>query len=234
MNSEQRRKIAKYGFGMAPISARMQGRYDLAVEAMLDYLAGDSEDIEPELLSELKGMFNRCIRKDQRDWFSVYSQFGEPSRSDCSRIVAQLADLRASVVSGDHQKGESTATSLRAGSLPTYLTNFRNRGPSHDRDGISGWIYVLSTREQPGYLKIGKTTRSVLARVKEINRATGVLFPFSPRAVFRVENAGVAEREVFALLQDYRLRSDREFFEMDFRDAVRRIEEHLSASEQTG
>jgi hypothetical protein len=62
-----KKKIPKWGFGMAPISEKMQGRYDYAVQSMLDLLEGKMtfKDIDPDQISALKGMFNRCLRKDQ-------------------------------------------------------------------------------------------------------------------------------------------------------------------------
>ncbi|WP_413789078.1 GIY-YIG nuclease family protein [Bacillus kandeliae] len=45
---------------------------------------------------------------------------------------------------------------------------------------------MLSRREEPNVLKIGMTNRSIEKRIKEINSATGVLFPFSVKRVFKV------------------------------------------------
>jgi hypothetical protein len=86
-------------------------------------------------------------------------------------------------------------------------------------------IYVLSTRELPLFLKIGYTTRSVTERVDEINRATGVIFPFGVRASWRVrdDQGRVVEKKIHQVLKELRVRTDREFFCMDFRDAVKII-----------
>lgn len=210
----------------------MQGRYDLAVESLLAVFASDvpAECIEPDLVSEVKGMLNRCLRKDQWDWFSVFTQLGEPARRDMQRLVPLLSAFRRSVVCGDSPAIAKLKSDLQCAGLPVYLRHFQNGGPAREAGGLSGWIYILSTREQPSILKIGMTRRSVLQRVKEINRATGVLIPFSARAVFRVPDAAAAEREVFSLLSEYRIRVDREFFELDFAVAVRLTEEFLSAS----
>ncbi len=89
-------------------------------------------------------------------------------------------------------------------------------------------IYVLSTRESRDILKIGFTTRSVVDRVTEINSATGVLIPFGVRAVWRVKNAHGCEKELHELFAENRIRNDREFFKLDFRDAFNRIKKILS------
>jgi len=209
----------------------MQGRYDLAVEAVLAFFdEGQAAiDVDPDCLSEVKGMFNRCLRQDQWDWFSVFTQFGEMNRRDMHRIGPLLYELRAALLAGDGARQSDIKAQLVAANLPKYLATFLAGGPSHSPDGISGWIYVLSTREQPRLLKIGKTTRSVFQRVKEINSATGVLYPYSARAIFRVPDAAAAESAVFELLRPYRVRCDREFFELDYQLAASQIGQLLSA-----
>jgi hypothetical protein len=63
----RKRMVPKSGFGMAPISDTMRARYDDAVGSALRYLEGQTESYDVDLghLSELKGMFNRCVRQDQ-------------------------------------------------------------------------------------------------------------------------------------------------------------------------
>src|SRR5205809_4142062 len=74
---------------------------------------------------------------------------------------------------------------------------------------------------------LGFTTRSVEDRVKEINSATGVVFPFSARRIFAVGEARHAERRVFSVLEQYRIRSDREFFKVTYVAAIRALEDCL-------
>jgi hypothetical protein len=76
-------------------------------------------------------------------------------------------------------------------------------------------------------LKIGMTRRTVEDRVREINAATGVAIPFGVRCCWRVKEPSAAERLIHAALADYRVRSDREFFRLDFHEAKRRIQAAL-------
>ena len=229
----QRRIIPKWGFGMAPVSSRMRQRYDMAVQTTLDLLYGNTElnDVPHDDLSELKGMFNRCLRQDQWDWFSVFAEFGEPPYKHMRRIVDELQSLRRSLVSIDYQSAESTVQRLINSNLIQYLSNYQTHLNSQNGLDDAGWIYILSTREQPSVLKIGFTRRSVAQRVNEINSATGVLFPFSARHVFRVKHAQYVEQEIFRLLDQYRIRSDREFFEIPFDEARRLIGQYLYESQ---
>ena len=219
---------------MAPISARMQGRYDYAVQSMIDFFEGKTalEEIEPEQISELKGMFNRCLRKDQWDWFSVFTRFGSPPRQVLRPLIPLLVDLRRGVISGEIHRVERIRLQLLHLDLFRLLKTFQDASYSQANNPEGGWIYILSTREQPNILKIGMTNRSVTQRVKEINSATGVLIPFSARAVFRVRDAAKAEREIFVLLDQYRVRRDREFFELPFKLAAETIEIYLQRVEK--
>jgi hypothetical protein len=73
------------------------------------------------------------------------------------------------------------------------------------------------------FLKIGMTTRSVEARVREINAATGVLIPFGIWRCWRVLDPTKVEKLVHSALIEFRVRGDREFFAVDVSEASRKI-----------
>jgi cold shock CspA family protein len=222
---DEKRIIPKWGFGMAPISARMQSRYDLAVQCAIDLFDGNLEpdEVDSDRLSELKGMFNRCLRQDQWDWFSVFTDLGEPKHEHLKVLGHRIGQLRQAIKARDQGGIEQNKRLLVAANILTYLLAWQN-GTEH---ACGGWIYILSTRDQPEILKIGMTTTSVAQRVRQINSATGVLMPYSARKVFRVTDAAAAEAELFRVLVEYRIRPDREFFRLPFGTAVSIIEEYL-------
>ncbi|MER5773371.1 ATP-dependent DNA helicase [Streptomyces sp. NPDC002039] len=79
--------------GRSPVSERMAGRY-LAALDVLGELTGRDGDV-PEArgrLSELQGMANRILRRDQADWVDVLHLFGDPDRER----LGVLRDLAAS------------------------------------------------------------------------------------------------------------------------------------------
>ena len=221
--------IAMWGFGMAPISSRMRQRYDHAVQTTLDLLYGNPVDppIVVDALSELKGMFNRCVRKDQWDYAMVHEELGAPAETDTRRIVGHLINLRRGLVVRNQETVEDAQHRLENTNILLYLENYQNRNARRDDADDAGWIYVLSTREAPSILKIGMTSRSVSMRVKEINSATGVIYPFGARYVFRVNNVKEAEATIHQSLSDYRIRSDREFFDIQPGEAFRLIRQCL-------
>ena len=220
------KNISKWGFGMAPISQTMRERYDLAIQSIFQLMIDKSHliDFDINCLSELKGMFNRCIREDQWDWFSVHSELGFPPKGQMRLIVNDIVNLRNSIK--ENIETESILQRLISNNLFKILEIYQGN-ISFDSLANSGWLYILSTREMPNILKIGMTTRNVGERVKEINSATGILYPLSARAVYRVKNAGEAEKMIFSQLDIYRIRKDREFFQIDFQKAVVLIKEYL-------
>lgn len=223
------KQIPKWGFGMAPLSEVMQARYEQAVNSVPSVLCNNLSLAEVSLdsISELKGMLNRCIRQDQWDWFTVHDRLGQPSVKDLQHSVSKLSLLRIAISKSDWDTADKIKSELSGSLLKSWLLHFANNTIATGGNDNSGWIYILSTRENPTLLKIGMTTRSVAQRVKEINSATGVLYPYSARRVFRVKDAARAEKAIFAVLKNYRLRNDREFFHIPFSQATRIIDEFL-------
>ncbi|MEU4033267.1 HelD family protein [Streptomyces collinus] len=79
--------------GRQPISPRMAERYVAALGVFDDLTNGDGtipEDAR-ERLSELKGMANRVLRRDQADWVDVRRVLGSPDK----RRLSLLRDLAA-------------------------------------------------------------------------------------------------------------------------------------------
>ena len=104
---------------------------------------------------------------------------------------------------------------------PTAI--FLGRAKIKNQPG-AGWIYILSTRESRDLLKIGVTTRTVEQRTRENNSATGVAIPFGVMCCWRVSKPREVETLVHNALREFRLRGDREFFQVPFSIAEQRIE----------
>ncbi|MGW5851137.1 ATP-binding domain-containing protein [Streptomyces sp. NPDC055254] len=84
--------VAAGDFGRRPITARMAPRYLAALGVLQDIGHGDGT-VAPgtaDRLSELKGMANRCLRRDRVDWLSVWRLLGSADR-DRLNTLADLA-----------------------------------------------------------------------------------------------------------------------------------------------
>lgn len=216
-------KIAKWPFGMAPLKPATRAKYTTAVQAMetlRGFVCRRLTDIERTALGEVKGLFNRCVRQDQWDWSTVHAMLGYPPRDICKAIAQALTEYANVDKEGNIAKRELCVRRLTDLGFFALLDAFDG---SAERSIGAGFVYVLSTREDKDVLKVGFTTRTVEQRAKEINGGTGVLYPLGARAVFEVVDAQAGERAVHDALQPYRIRADREFFALDFRDAERII-----------
>ncbi|MFE3740241.1 HelD family protein [Streptomyces sp. NPDC059134] len=91
--------------GRAPVSRRMAERYIAALDVLGELIGSDGDVPDARArLSELQGMANRILRKDQADWVDVLHLFGSPDRD---RLGA-LRDLAA-----------TTQRALKEGTLDT-------------------------------------------------------------------------------------------------------------------
>ena len=221
----------KWGFGNAPLKDTHIAKTENAISEVIAILASPPQTPTVEQLdslSHIKGQFTRMVKQDQWDWFTVWARFGRPSRQPASIISWQLGQLRISLKSGDLAVAQQCVNELQETGIDRYFDNFlTGERENSQQPEASGFIYILSTRVQPRILKIGVTQRTVEIRVKEINAATGVMVPYGVRAVWRVDDALKTEKELHTLFAPYRIRSDREFFELDYFEASRLINHHL-------
>lgn len=98
MSIENRRR-----FGFSGISSSMRPRYVEALSLGIELLQHD-ESLVPEIgdwYGDLKGMYTRCYKRDQADWYAVWTLLGEPSDFDCRRISGWLSQLGKSLRSSD-------------------------------------------------------------------------------------------------------------------------------------
>lgn len=179
--------------------------------------------------SLVKGLFNRVVREDQWDWFTVCRQLGYPSRRISDAIAKEITSFRGAVRDADREAWINARTNLHRLPLRRCLAVFRGKARLIEEPG-AGWVYILSTREFPDLLKIGMTTRTVEQRAGEINGATGVAIPFGVRRCWRVSDPQKAERLVHTTLAEHRLRNDREFFRVGFSQAAKLLDDAIRVS----
>jgi cold shock CspA family protein len=221
------------GFGMVPPSASRMDRYQEAAQVVLRSLSGDADEAAIlDAISEVKGLCNRIIREDQPDWMLVWLWMGLPERRRLKWMAYDLVAYRAAHKERDAAQASYVAERLQRAGLMTALNYFLKQDEPPVEEGM-GFLYLLSSRQNKQLLKIGQTRREIIKRVDEINRATGLVEPLSVRHLWRVRDPVSVEREVHQLLAQHRVRVDREFFLMEFRDAVRTIDEYLAAADAT-
>ncbi|WP_179200338.1 ATP-binding domain-containing protein [Streptomyces sp. NRRL B-24085] len=103
--------------GRQPISPRMAERY-LAALSVLDELtngAGTVPENARDRLSELKGMANRVLRRDQPDWVDVRRVLGSPDKHRLSLLRDLAAHTNRMLKDGDLEVNGLQTDLARAG-----------------------------------------------------------------------------------------------------------------------
>ena len=77
-------------FGSKEISYNLKLKYQYAIQNIFENPSVIS-DID---ISNLKGMVNSCIKKDQPDWLITYSFLGHPSRSIMGEFICESVIVR--------------------------------------------------------------------------------------------------------------------------------------------
>ena len=69
---------------------------------------------------------------------------------------------------------------------------------------MRGIIYLLTNEAMPGYVKIGKTSKSVDQRIRELSRSPAVPIPFECPYAAKVEDMDSVEKAFHDAFGDYR------------------------------
>lgn len=101
-----------------------------------------------------------------------------------------------------------------------------------------GYVYILINPSLKGLLKVGQTQKDPEDRAKELSQGTGVPTQFIVAFKEVFNDCELAEQMVHVLLEEdgYRVNKNREFFEAEMSDVIRKImlvKEHLSSVDYT-
>ncbi|QOD59362.1 GIY-YIG nuclease family protein [Polaribacter haliotis] len=217
-------KTHKWEFGMYPISKEMSDRYEKSIFRIIKFL--NDFIIYNKVLddfSELKGMLNRTVKKNQLDWFTVYEKLHYPNERELVGVIFLITELRNLLKNNNSLEEFKQNEKIFLCYLKKLIENYNSKINAPEE-----YLYILSLKNEPDILKIGMTTGKVSKRVNQINSSTGVLNPYGVRKVFKVKNCKVAERESHLILSDYRIRKDREFFKIPFAQALDLIEKSFT------
>jgi hypothetical protein len=90
------------GFGSVPISYILRLRYLAACPTVIRVIETHlASDADMKHISETKGMFDRVVRQDLRDWKSVQQMLGMPDRTICMQAASWLSDLGTLIKTGE-------------------------------------------------------------------------------------------------------------------------------------
>lgn len=163
-------KIAKYGFGMAPLKNNIEIKNRFCIKQVQNLLNNCSTLSSAEIaesISTVKGLFNRIIKQNQWDWFTINMYFDYPTNKDIRIIISALTLLRQSIITDNFDTRQKSIIQLQNTNFMLYCKNYLNYDES--KDTSEEYIYILSRREEPDILKIGMTTRNIK---KELMKST--------------------------------------------------------------
>jgi len=89
----------------------------------------------------------------------------------------------------------------------------------------SGFIYILKNPSYPDCVKVGKTTRLPGIRAAELSGTTAVPTPFSVVYCRFVDNLNYFETTIHKSLKNFRVNSNREFFELSVPEAKKMVDD---------
>ncbi|WP_032766821.1 HelD family protein [Streptomyces sp. CNS654] len=136
--------------GRSPVSERMAGRYVAALDVLgeLTESDGDVSDARSRL-SELQGMANRILRRDQADWVDVLHLFGDPDRERLGVLRDLAATTNRALKEGTLDVGqlaEELAASGWAGALAEARRELQERFGTATEPNSDGAVPVAPTQ----------------------------------------------------------------------------------------
>jgi len=96
----------------------------------------------------------------------------------------------------------------------------------------AGWIYCLTNPSFPGMVKIGYTAGTVEDRMAQLD-GTATPEPFALAGKWRSQDVTRDENRVHKALSKFRIRTNREFFELPGKQAIKTISDVLDKPTHT-
>lgn len=223
-------------FGTSKPSENTAREYSRASMFVSSLLRGTSlinqRDIAHALsnLSTFKGMINRCIKRDQWDWFFVYTRIGEPDHDTMRRTLGFIVGLRNSLKESI-SSAMSLITRLRATDPMLYrsivdMTDTFISGQELSFAPNLGRLTLFSDKSVKGVTKITILNQSVWSQLDKINLPNEKYAPVSILHVNDLERTKILLAETVGLLgsgQPWTVKSD-------FRDLAKTLEVAFSTN----
>lgn len=113
-------------FGRADLHS-LESRHLEAADHVATLVLHQEDDpgaVNNEKISHAKGMLTRCLKKDQWDWYTVYSLLGRPPLGQVNRGRRGLIELRDAVDSGDSRGVTSGIETLQDTGITSRFAYF--------------------------------------------------------------------------------------------------------------
>jgi hypothetical protein len=126
---EQRYWVSDSSFGRMPISDGLRPRYLRAARTLLVVLepTWKCEISVVEDLAEMKGIFNRCHKKDQWDWLTLYHYLEDPPGGLLECAASLLHDVRRAIKRNETKDVKELLGRLQLAISPDLIRRFLAR-----------------------------------------------------------------------------------------------------------
>lgn len=121
------KNVNDWEYGMATLSDITESKNRQAVISVKDMFEKTEPLVGKDIcksISWLKGMFNRILRHDCWDWYTVNSYFNYPTFADLHAIVVSLASLRKAIINDDDLEKRRKMITLVNHNFLEYCNNY--------------------------------------------------------------------------------------------------------------
>ena len=159
------------------------------------------------------------------------------SESDCKNYRNEIESLLEKINSESFKKNldnnfnklkniiKTVGLNYRLGKknkINYHLNKILNRGSQKLRikkhETTNGYIYILTNKAFPKYIKIGSTMKDPKIRADELT-GTGLPFPYVVMYIILTKNCEILEKKIHIILDKKRINLEREFFECSIEEA---------------
>jgi len=160
-------------FGKLPISSRMRPKYLSAIDVVLSFI--DGKNIEKKILlesiSQVKGMFNRCRKHDQWDWYEVWKALNKPSKKEIDRILTYIVQFRKAVEDEEEKYTQSILADLNRLEFKYIINEAKKK--------------ILKSKKEPNELKSYKRKNE---KTESTNNSIISAYPLSKQTIASSEH----------------------------------------------
>ena len=206
---DPRAELPKWGFGIAPPKPHLWKQFNAAAEEFQSFLSnGESESLgtTADAISEMKGLFNRCCKKDQWNWFVIWQRLGFPSLPYLRSLVNCCGELRRALIKGDSEAIERSRDKCAKHFMLEIIDLFLG-----DREIITdpgnGFAFIMASRSGSAISATGATSEPIIEFTDKLNEA---LSPDPLLGIFhawRVNDTELAGRLINNFLKEHKVRS---------------------------
>jgi hypothetical protein len=196
-------------YGMDELNEKRLIKWKKQYEDIIDFYGGYGSIVD------------ECIYLSKKDALNqLENQFDEQA---CLKYVDDKFGIDRNLVFWDGPSSGGIKFETCGGKYKELYNEFYNIEKQLTPGSNKGYVYILINDSYEGLVKIGKTTRTVEERIKELSSHSGVPSPFKIAYHKFVSNCSLVEEQTHIKLHEFRYKKNREFFKISTMEAIKCI-----------